>query len=100
MIASGVFSGASWRSAPILDTAWRAGSRLGKTESATATRNEDMDQEPATKNKGPLPSHRFFHVFHGGKDDRAFRRHENVLLEPAGLLEFRVPREGLDGEVH
>src|SRR5712691_930509 len=100
-IASGVGPCAICNSAPIADSTSRAGTRLGKTESETTTRYEDMSQEPRTKDQEPSsPSHRFIHVFHARENDWAFRRDEHVLFQAAGLLEPRMPRERLDREVH
>src|SRR5439155_1003428 len=73
----------------------------GRTKDPGRSKAPGTDQEPSTKDQGPLsPSHRFFHVFHAREDDGAFRRHEHVLFQAAGLLEPRMAGECLDRKVH
>src|SRR5487761_1637613 len=88
-MASGVDASARRNSAPIFDsTAW-AGSRLGKGESERATRSCSILADP-----------RFLHMLHQREHHRPIRRHQNILLQPRRLLETRMPRKRLDGEVH
>src|SRR5258705_53873 len=95
MIASTVGSGESWISAPIDESTCFAGSRFGKTESATATRYRIVGSGQWAAGSGQeqsprdcrLPSadcrlfHGLFHVLHAREDHRAVRADEHVLLE-------------------
>src|SRR6266545_3536048 len=125
MTDSGDESAASCSSAPIAESTSVAGSRFGKTESATATRyfaiptgssglieyasQQASGRETAGRDNGaarlayraiPPLFHRLFHVLHAREDNGTVRGDEHVFLEPRGLLQVRMTGERLDREVH
>src|SRR6185369_4471038 len=101
MIASGLGSEASCSSAPIFFRTSFAGSRFGKTESATATLNAiPLLRQMRNAAADAAAAHGFFHVLHARKDHRTLGTDQHVLFEAGGLFETRVSGKRLDREIH
>src|SRR6188768_1662524 len=101
MMASGLGSEASCSSAPIFFRTSFAGSRFGKTESATATLNAiPLLRQVRNAAADAAAAHGFFHVLHAREDDRTLRTDQDVLFEAGGHLETGMAGERLDGEIH
>src|SRR6185295_17959309 len=87
MIASGLGSEASCSSAPIVFRTSFAGSRFGKTESATATLYPiPLLRQVRDAAADAAAAHGFFHVLHAREDDRSVGADQHVLLEASRLM--------------